>query len=79
MYLDSFRSQSITLRGGQSYHLRIVPTLHSTTPDFNKLSVDDRECKLKREVPEESLFRNYSMKGCIFECILRAAVSFCHM
>ena len=75
MYLDSFRSQGIKLRGGQSYHIRIVPTLHTTTSDFDNLSEEDRQCRLSLEMPEKSLFRNYSMKSCIYECILKAAVS----
>ena len=68
------RSKGLKLRGGQSYHLKITPQVRSTTQSFDEISLEDRECKLPHEVPDESFLNSYSERGCIFECILRSAV-----
>ena len=65
------RSKGIKLRGGQSYHLKITPQVHTTTQSFNELPLEDRGCKLRTEVSDRSLFNSYSEQGCIFECVLK--------
>ena len=69
------RSHEIKLEAGQSYQLKIVPTQHIATDAFKDLSLDNRGCRLSTEVYEDSIFKDYSEKGCIFECVLQKAVS----
>ena len=71
----NFRSHEIKLQAGQSYQLNIVPTQHTATNAFRQLSQADRGCRLSTEVYNDSIFDDYSEKGCIFECVLRYAVS----
>ena len=70
-----FRSQEIKIRAGKSYHLKIIPTLHQSTPEFMGLSIENRNCSLTSEVKGDSIFNSYSQKGCIFECTLKKIVS----
>lgn len=59
---------------GQSYHLRIMPTLHVATPSFKNLELSERKCRMRHEGPTDSIFKSYSKKGCIFECTLKHVV-----
>ena len=73
--LLSCRSRGIKIEGGQSYYLKITPQVHSATQSFNDLSVENRNCKLSKEIPDGSFLTSYSEQGCVFECVLRHAVS----
>ena len=75
MFLSYCRSHEIKLEAGQSYQLKIVPTQHIATDAFKQLSLDNRGCRLSKEIYDGSIFKNYSEKGCIFECVLQKAVS----
>ena len=70
-----FRTQQIHIKAGQHHHLKIVPIRHFATSSFKELSRDTRDCQLREENDESSVFRQYSQKGCIHECILRKMVS----
>ncbi len=53
----------------------MVPTVHKATDAFKKLSIEKRGCRLPHErVGSEHLFRNYSQKACIFQCMMKNVV-----
>ena len=54
--------------------MKIIPTLHQSTPEFKSLSKENRNCSLTSEVKDDSIFNIYSQKGCIFECTLKKIV-----
>ena len=71
----SCRSRGIKIEGGRSYYLKITPQVHNATPCFNDLSLKNRKCKISKEIPDGSFLNSYSEQGCVFECVLRHAVS----
>jgi len=62
---------------GYQHTFRIIPSQLMTTPAFDKLSVNDRGCRLKNENNNSSLFKSYSKTNCEFECIMKAASNAC--
>jgi hypothetical protein len=74
--LFSYRPAEFSIRGGRAYVLRIVPTIHKSTPEFQKLSVEQRKCRFNDEQLEDqfSIFKYYTQKTCIFECTLKNVV-----
>ena len=74
-----YRTQQIHIKAGQHHHLKIVPIRHFATSTFKELSRETRECQLREEIDNSSIFRHYSQKGCIHECILRNMVSYIHI
>ena len=70
-----FRSQQIHIKAGQHHHLKVVPIRHFATGSFKELSRETRECQLREDIDDSSIFRHYSQKGCVHECILRKLVS----
>ena len=66
------------LRPGYHTTIHVVPKILETSPDFDNLDVEKRECKLPRETSRFRLFNEYSQKGCEIECAAWKASSFCH-
>ena len=73
--LITCRSKGFKIRGGNSYYLKITPQVHSATQSFADLSLENRKCKLNKDVQEDSFLNTYSEQGCVFECVLGFAVS----
>ena len=67
----------ITLMAGNAYKMRIIPTVHRATDSFRDLTIDKRGCRFLDEVPENitTIFKYYTQKSCIFNCLLKQAVS----
>ena len=65
------------LRPGYHTTIHVIPKILETTLDFDDLELDQRECKLPHETAGFQLFKEYSQKGCEFECATRKATSFC--
>ena len=70
------RSSEFSIRAGQSYVLKIVPTFHTYTEDFESLMLDKRGCRSNNEKMEDqdSIFKYYTQKTCIFECTLKTII-----
>jgi hypothetical protein len=51
--------------------VKIVPIVHKSTSDFQTLALDKRGCRLNAEKKDNSIFKYYTQKTCIFECSLR--------
>ena len=66
------------LRPGYHTTIHVVPKILETSPDFDNLDVEKRECKLPRETSRFRLFNEYTQKGCEIECAAWKASSFCH-
>ncbi len=78
--LHDFRASSITVRSGRSYHIRVFPTTHVTTADFRGMSLKNRGCRYPDEMPADrpTIFKRYTQKSCMFECVLKAAMEQVH-
>ena len=68
---------SITIQPGHSVLINVLPRLFTTTTDFNGLEMQQRECKLPHETEGFMFLKEYSRKGCEFECAVKEAISLC--
>jgi hypothetical protein len=51
--------------------VKIVPTVQTSTDHFRALTLDKRGCRLNAEIMEDSIFKYYTQKTCMFECTLK--------
>ncbi len=77
-WLDFFnvRASRFTVMPGMSLVVKLNPTVHLVSEPFMEISLDKRGCRFHDEQPdpENSMFKFYSKKACMFECSLRAVV-----
>ena len=61
------------------YHttIHVVPKILETTPAFDNLKLNQRECKLPHETTGFQLFNEYTQKGCEIECAAKKALALC--
>ena len=75
-FIDQQRDM-IHLRPGHHMMIKVMPRLVRTTADFNDLKRSQRKCKLSQETEGFSFLKQYSRKGCQFECAAKMAVPIC--
>ncbi len=78
-WLDHFsvRGNPLTIEGGHSYSLKLHSTVHTASEGFRAIALEKRRCRFPKEVDDESktMFKYYSRKACLFECILQDVVN----
>ena len=70
-------STQLTLRVGYEYFIDVTPKVVSTTDAFKNMGFQQRKCKLRSEIPDGSIFKNYTMKNCQYECNIKKAETLC--
>ena len=68
---------TIRISPGNQTMIKVLPRLFRTTADFNALTRKQRNCKLPHETDGFTFLKEYSRKGCEFECAAKKAVSIC--
>jgi hypothetical protein len=68
------RSADFEIRAGKAYVVKITPTYHHSTYNFQTIPMVKRKCRLNSEREEESIFSYYTQKTCIYECTLKKIV-----
>ena len=74
-FIDQQRDM-IHLKPGHHMMIKVLPRLVRTTTDFNELQRSQRKCRLSHETEGFSLLKQYSRKGCQFECAMKIASVF---
>ena len=67
----------LTLKEGYEYFIDVTPQVVSTTDAFKNMGFQQRKCKLSNEIPDGSIFKNYTMKNCQYECNIKKAETLC--
>ena len=75
-FIDQQRDM-IYLKPGHHLMIKVMPRLVRTTTDFNELQRSQRNCKLSKETEGFSFLKQYSRKGCEFECAVKVAIPIC--
>ena len=75
-FIDQQRDM-IYLKPGHHLMIKVMPRLVRTTTDFNELQRSQRNCKLSKETEGFSFLKQYSRKGCEFECAIKVAIPIC--
>ena len=75
-FIDQQRDM-IYLKPGHHLMIKVMPRLVRTTKDFNELQRSQRNCKLSKETEGFSFLKQYSRKGCEFECAVKVAIPIC--
>ena len=75
-FIDQQRDM-IYLKPGHHLMIKVMPRLVRTTTDFNELHRSQRNCKLSKETEGFSFLKQYSRKGCEFECAVKVAIPIC--
>jgi hypothetical protein len=75
-FIDQQRDM-IHLKPGHHMMIKVLPRLVRTTADFNELLKSQRKCRLSHETEGFSLLKQYSRKGCQFECAAKMAIQIC--
>ncbi len=77
-WLDFFsvRATRFAVYPGMSLVVKIYPTVHLASEAFKAISLAKRGCRFHHEQPDadNSMFKFYSKKACIFECTLKKVV-----
>ena len=69
--------QNIDLARGFFYSFKVSASISNTSPNFEALTQNVRNCLFSHEAKNLSYFRNYSKSGCNYECALRQAIEDC--
>ena len=62
----------IEIEPGTSTMITVTPTVYEANENLKSIPIEKRRCRFESENPLK-LFKNYSMDGCIFECLIEAA------
>ena len=67
----------IYLKPGHHVSVKVLPKLIQTSEEFNELGIELRKCKLPHEIDAFDFLKQYTRKGCEFECAAKRALSVC--
>ena len=68
----------IVLKPGHHIAVNVQPKVVQTSKAFDGLGTDLRKCKLNHETSGFQFLKQYTRKGCEFECAIQNAISVCH-
>ena len=71
------RLDSLKLKAGNEYTIRIKPLKQDVTENFERLDKTKRNCLLETEVPKGCQLKLYSLSNCHYECKTNYAMSLC--
>ena len=70
---DSFFNvidNSIKLEAGTEVEIRITPIEFHTSKSIKSIAIEQRNCRMPDEVPEEmNLFKKYTKDACFYNCM----------
>ena len=69
--------KSIPLTPGYEYTIELWPQGQLSTPGFQSLSIQQRNCRLDSEVLDGSSYKSYSRHNCIYDCHVARAAKIC--
>ena len=55
--------KSLTLKPGNEYEIEVSMKGTKSTSDFQKLSLDQRKCRLSHEILQNATYKNYTKAG----------------
>ena len=67
----------IDVRPGEQAVINIIPRLVRTSPDFDSLRLDQRECKLSHETNGISFMNTFTRISCETDCAIKKAIPIC--
>ena len=70
-------TETISLSLGKEYFIDVVPTGSRASDSLKSLDAFDRKCLLKDELPESSVFKQYSESNCKYECRVELVSTLC--
>ena len=70
-------TRSFTLKERREYTFEVTIDGRIITDNFRELTIDQRKCKLKKEVDQNSWFMHYSKRQCKFMCRTKLAYNAC--
>ena len=70
-------TEAILLKRGWEYFIDIYPVGIRSSNQYKSLSLEERQCLMEDEVPENSIFKKYSEKNCKYECHTKLARDTC--
>ena len=62
----------IKIEAGTSTMITVTPTVYEANENLKSIPIEKRNCRFEFE-NSLKLFQNYSMDGCIFECLIESA------
>ena len=69
---------SLSLAPGYEHEIEIVVKGQTTTPAFEDLTLEQRNCRLDHEVEDQSDQKVFSYGKCKYECHIKRAIDSCH-
>ena len=57
--------------------VKILPDVVSANANLRSLKIEERDCRFPEEGEDMTIFKEYSSKGCVFECMLHLARETC--
>ena len=70
-------TRSLSLQPGFEYEVQVSVSGQMTTPVFEELSIDDRDCRLPYEIQKDSLQKWYTHGKCKYDCHVKKAYDVC--
>ena len=67
----------LTLDPNHEYFIRVTPYGRQSSENLKNLSIEQRNCRLKNEVEEGSIFKLYTESNCRYECHIKLALEMC--
>ena len=70
--------KSITLKPGTEYEIEVSMDGKISTPDFQKLSLNQRKCRLSHEILQNATYEVYTKANCRYDCKVTLAFKECN-
>ena len=70
--------KSITLKPGHEYIIELDPYGQMSTDDFKTMSLEQRQCRLDKEVLDDSTHPIYTSANCRYDCYVKLAFETCN-
>ena len=75
-FIDQKRKMILVHPGKQTL-IKVLPRIVDTSPEFDGLRIDQRNCKLSSETDGLHALIRYSRVGCEMDCAMKTAMSVC--
>ena len=67
----------LILESNREYFIKVIPYGRNSSVNFRDLSIDQRNCRLRNETMEGSIFKLYTESNCRYECHTKLALEVC--
>ena len=73
----TYNFSPLTVPPGKLTTIKITPTKATAADSLRAMTEEERGCRFPHETQGMEILRDYSFKGCVFECMLRLAREEC--